>query len=62
LKKLIITILIGFIVTITVRVSIDYFKLGALTIPTRDNIIIAIIIAILVSFVVKFPTKKTNIS
>ena len=60
MKKQIIVILIGCVVTITVRIIIDYFKLGVLTIPTRDNIIIAIIIAILVSFVVKLPTKKTN--
>jgi hypothetical protein len=57
LKKLVINILIACVVTITVRIIIDYFKFGYFTIPSKDNIIIAIIIAVLISFLVKLPIK-----
>jgi len=59
-KKRLLHILIGFVVILGLRNLIHYFKTGAFTIPTTDDIIVSIIIAVVVSFSMKLPKKVTS--
>lgn len=59
-KKRLLHILAGFVVILGLRNVIHYFKTGAFTIPTTDDIIVSIIIAVVVSFTTKLPRKKVT--